>query len=80
MMPPDVPKEAVLVYAEIAMMAEMNFIDGYFRVEAALAPTSYLLVPQCKIYGGFAMCYWFPVSWSIFSSYVFPVLTNGHPA
>ena len=61
-MPPDVPKEAVIVYAEIDMVAEMNFVDGYFRVEAALSPTSYLLVPQCKIYGGFALCYWFPVS------------------
>jgi hypothetical protein len=61
-MPPDVPKEAVIVYAEIGLVAEMNFVDGYFRVEAALAPTSYLLVPQCHLYGGFALVYWFPVS------------------
>ena len=61
-MPPDVPKEAVIVYAEIGMIAEMNFVDGYFRVEAALAPTSFLLVPECHLYGGFALVYWFPVS------------------
>ena len=60
-MPPDAPKEALIVYAEIGIVAEVNFIDGYFRVDAALAPTSFLLVPKCHLYGSFAMVYWFPV-------------------
>jgi hypothetical protein len=65
-MPPDAPdRSAALVYVELEMVAEMNFIDGYFRVEAALAPTSFLLVPQCHLYGGFALVYWFDVSISI---------------
>lgn len=61
-MPPNAPKEAVIVYVEIGLVAEMNFIDGYFRVEASLAPTSFLLVPECHLYGGFALVYWFPPS------------------
>lgn len=54
-----VPKEACILYVELLMVAEMNFGEGYFRVEAALAPTSFILVPQCQLYGGFALCYWF---------------------
>jgi len=41
------------------MVAEMNFAEDYFRVEASLAPTSFILVPQCHLYGGFALCYWY---------------------
>ena len=61
-MPPGVPAtdtDKMILYVEIDMHACMNFIDGYFLCEAALAPTSFLLVPQCHLYGGFALCYWF---------------------
>ena len=62
-LPPHVPDPAgVILYVEIGMVAEMNLIDGYFRVEASLAPSSYLLVPQCHLTGGFALAYWFGVS------------------
>lgn len=62
-MPPGVKSTTeMIVYVEIGLVAEMNFVDGYFRVEASLAPTSFLLVPQCHIYGGFALVYWFSVS------------------
>jgi len=40
-------------------VAEINFIDNFMRCEASLAPTSFLLVPQCHLYGGFALVYWF---------------------
>ncbi len=62
-MPPGAkdPTETI-AYVEIGLVAEMNFVDGYFRVEASLAPTSFLLVPQCHIFGGFALVYWFAVS------------------
>lgn len=61
-MPPDATSTSeMIVYVELGMVAEMNFVDGYFRVEAALAPTSFLLVPQCHLYGGFALAYWFGV-------------------
>ncbi len=47
-----VPPSESIVYIEIGMVAEMNFIEGYFRVEASLAPTSFIYVPQCNVYGG----------------------------
>lgn len=62
-MPPDVKdKTEMVLYVEIGLVAEMNFIDAYFRVEASLAPSSFLLVPQCHLTGGFALVYWFGVS------------------
>jgi hypothetical protein len=41
------------------MIIELNVSQGFFRCEAALAPTSFILVPQCQLMGGFALCYWF---------------------
>jgi hypothetical protein len=68
-MPPNEPDTSkVILYVEIGLIAELNFIDGYFRVEASLAPTSFLLVPQCHLTGGFALAYWFGVSLILFSS------------
>ena len=61
-MPPEAPKAATVVYVEVGMKIEMNFADGYFAVAAMLAPTSFLLVPQCHLTGGLALSYWFPVS------------------
>lgn len=62
-MPPMAPtKNVAIVYVELGLVAEMNTIDGYFRVEAALAPTSFLLVKDCHLRGGFALVYWFGVS------------------
>lgn len=62
-MPPDVRDTTkMLLYVEMGLVAELNFIDGYFRVEASLAPTSFLLVPECHLTGGFALAYWFGVS------------------
>jgi hypothetical protein len=59
-MPPGVSDRSLMIaYVEIGFICEMNMVDGYFRVEAALAPTSFLLVPACRIYGGMALVYWF---------------------
>jgi hypothetical protein len=70
-MPPNEPDSSnVVLYVEIGMIAELNFIDGYFLVEASLAPTSFLLVPQCHLTGGFALAYWFGVSFLVPSSLV----------
>ncbi|KAI1610919.1 hypothetical protein EDD36DRAFT_306992 [Exophiala viscosa] len=49
----------LIAYAELGVVAEMNFSAGYLRVDAALSPTSFLLVPECHIFGGFALSYWF---------------------
>lgn len=60
MMPPEAPDpEFCIVYVELLMNAELNFVKDCFTVQAALAPTSFLLVPQCHLYGGFAMRTWF---------------------
>lgn len=62
MMPPDSPsREECVVYIELGLAIDFNMAQGYFRVEAALAPTSFLLVPQCQLTGGFALVYWFGV-------------------
>ena len=61
-MPPAVKDTSeMLLYVEIGLVAELNFKEAYFRVEASLAPTSFLLVPQCHLTGGFALVYWFGV-------------------
>ncbi|KAH0566349.1 hypothetical protein GP486_000255 [Trichoglossum hirsutum] len=59
-MPPDAEKpEECILYVELLLNAELNFIYDYFFVQAALAPTSFLIVPQCHLYGGFACGNWF---------------------
>jgi hypothetical protein len=58
-MPPGVPADATLFYVEVGMLAELNTVDGYFTVQAALAPTSHVLVSSCRLTGGFALVNWF---------------------
>jgi hypothetical protein len=58
-MPPDSPPSASIVYLLIDFAIELSITEGFLRVEAALAPVSHVYVPQCHIYGGFALCYWF---------------------
>ncbi|KAI8631391.1 hypothetical protein F5Y19DRAFT_423614 [Xylariaceae sp. FL1651] len=52
----------LLLYAELDMISEINFNEGYFRTEGALAPSSFLLVPWCRLHGGFGIAYWFGAS------------------
>ncbi len=58
-MPPDADEDATLFYVEIGMIAELNTADGYFTVQASLAPSSHVLVPACRLTGGFALVRWF---------------------
>jgi Family of unknown function (DUF6603) len=58
-MPPDAPEDATLFYVEIFMLAELNTIQGYFTVQASLAPTSHVLISSCRLTGGFALVNWF---------------------
>jgi hypothetical protein len=64
----DVPAEESLLYVQMNIIAEMSITwevnhvpgvsfpvpipTGYFRCELSLAPTSFVLVPFCHIYGG----------------------------
>jgi hypothetical protein len=75
-MPPNVKvREECLLYVELLMNAELNFIDDYFLVQAALAPTSFLLVPACSLFGGFAFATWFGSS-DYAGDFVFVSLVN----
>ena len=58
-MPPGVSSDTTLFYVEIGMLAELNTVDGYFTVQAALAPSSHVLVSSCRLTGGFALINWF---------------------
>ena len=54
-LPAKLPKDSsqlALLYVEMAMVAELNFVEGFLRVEAALAPTSFIYVPMCRLHGG----------------------------
>ena len=57
--PSEVKPEQTLFYVELNMLAELNTVEGYFTVQAALAPTSHVLVPACRLTGGFALMNWF---------------------
>jgi hypothetical protein len=59
-MPPDAPDpDFTLFYVELYMRAELNTIEGYFTTQASLAPSSHVLVPSCRLTGGFALVNWF---------------------
>ena len=58
-MPPDVDADETLFYVEIYMLAELNTVQGFFTVQASLAPSSHVLVPSCRLTGGFALVNWF---------------------
>jgi hypothetical protein len=58
-MPPDVNEDETLFYVEIYMMVELNTVEGYFTVQASLAPTSHILISSCRLTGGFALVNWF---------------------
>lgn len=60
--PSEVKPEATLFYVEVNILAELNTVDGYFTVQAALAPTSHVLIPSCRVTGGFALVNWFAPS------------------
>ncbi|KEF54961.1 uncharacterized protein A1O9_08613 [Exophiala aquamarina CBS 119918] len=56
-LPPSLNANAAfrLFYVEILMNAELNFVEDCFKVQAALAPSSFLLVPMARLRGGFAL-------------------------
>lgn len=61
-LPCEVQPEATLFYVEVGMMSEINTVEGYFTVQAALAPASHVLIASCRLTGGFAMVNWFDPS------------------
>ncbi|KAK6338299.1 hypothetical protein TWF730_002363 [Orbilia blumenaviensis] len=58
----DIPSlEASLKFAhvEFGVLAVVDFGAGVVKIEAQLAPTSYILDPSCHLTGGFAYYSWF---------------------
>ncbi|PVH85290.1 hypothetical protein DL98DRAFT_651140 [Cadophora sp. DSE1049] len=53
--PDDISATAKLFYIEVVMMAELNFAEDCFKIEAALAPSSFVFVPYCRLKGGLAL-------------------------
>ena len=61
-MPPAASPAICLFYVEVGLLAELNTVEGYFTVQAALAPASHVLLPSCRLVGGFALVNWFDPS------------------
>ena len=57
----DIPKGTGVTFAhiELGIAAAIDFEAGVFKVEAQLAPSSYLFDSSCRLTGGFALFYWF---------------------
>ena len=44
---------------DMGLCAILDYGKGIFQVEGQLTPKSYILSSDCKLRGGFALCYWF---------------------
>lgn len=54
--PPDSGSAAAkLFFIEVVMLAELNFAEDCFKIEAALALSSFVFVPYCRLKGGLAL-------------------------
>ena len=56
-LPPRTPE--TLAYIELGIVAAFKPADGLVSVRAQLTPNSYVLAPECKLTGGFAMMFWY---------------------
>jgi hypothetical protein len=50
---------AKIFFVELGIAAVVDFGRGTMTVEAELAPSSYILDPNCHLTGSFALSYWF---------------------
>ncbi|KPM41440.1 hypothetical protein AK830_g5109 [Neonectria ditissima] len=82
----DVPSTASpfkIAHVEMGILATINFDKGVAKIEAQLAPSSFILDPSCHLTGGMALYYWFKDGpEQIKGDTVLTVLTLGgyHPA
>lgn len=58
-LPQAADSSATYAYAELELEAVLEPSEGRFGLTALLTPSSYVLVPQCKLTGGFAFQVWF---------------------
>lgn len=57
----DIPRRSKTKFAhiELGISAVVDFEVGVMKVEAQLAPSSFIFDPSCHLTGGFALYYWF---------------------
>ncbi|KAK3338676.1 hypothetical protein B0T25DRAFT_599354 [Lasiosphaeria hispida] len=48
-----------ILYAELGLVATIDFSAGSMIIQAKLSPASYILNPSCHLTGDFALGYWF---------------------
>ncbi|PPJ57972.1 hypothetical protein CBER1_09402 [Cercospora berteroae] len=58
-LPADVPQEAILAEVDLGIAASLDFGKGTLIMQGGLTPKSYILSRNCRLRGGFALCYWF---------------------
>ncbi|KAL2262120.1 hypothetical protein VTK26DRAFT_2418 [Humicola hyalothermophila] len=58
-MPADSSSGETLVHIELGIVATFAFNDGTLKIEGQLAPSSFVLSPECHVTGGFALYQWF---------------------
>ena len=56
-LPPRTPQ--TLAYIELGIVAAFKPAEGSVSVRAQLTPNSYVLAPECKLTGGFALMFWY---------------------
>ena len=56
-LPPKTPE--TIAYIELGIVAAFKPSEGLVSVRAQLTPNSYILAPECKLTGGFAMMFWY---------------------
>ncbi|RPA73819.1 hypothetical protein BJ508DRAFT_333709 [Ascobolus immersus RN42] len=56
---PSTESKVKLAHIELGLMSMIDMDYGVLKVEAQLSPKSYIFHPDCKLTGGFALCYWF---------------------
>ncbi|KAF8418700.1 hypothetical protein EV426DRAFT_539292 [Tirmania nivea] len=58
----DFPKggsSSIKCHIELGISAVIDLGQGVMKLEAQLSPNSHLFDPNCRLTGGFALCYWF---------------------
>ena len=57
--PPEAPEAELFAKAEMGLLAVVDWAKGIFKVEGQLTPASFILDKDCKLKGGFSLCYFF---------------------
>lgn len=71
------PPPPPVIYAELGLVATVDFHGGAMRIEASLSPNSFVLNPFCHLSGGFGLVYfWGANEHGMSRSFVLMITTN----